>query len=33
MTTPALAVDGQVRSVGKTLSPQAVKELLAAAPP
>ena len=28
MTTPALAVDGKVRSAGKVLSPEAVKELL-----
>jgi small redox-active disulfide protein 2 len=28
MTTPALVVDGQVRSAGKVLSPEAVKELL-----
>lgn len=29
MTTPALAVDGRVRSAGKLLSPQDVKKLLA----
>ena len=28
MTTPALAVDGRVKSAGKVLSPEAVKELL-----
>jgi small redox-active disulfide protein 2 len=28
MSTPALAVDGNVRSAGKVLSPEAVKELL-----
>ncbi|WP_242392840.1 thioredoxin family protein [Anaeromyxobacter oryzisoli] len=28
MTTPALAVDGEVRSAGKVLSPEAVKALL-----
>ncbi len=28
MTTPALAVDGRVRSAGKLLSPQDVKKLL-----
>jgi small redox-active disulfide protein 2 len=28
MTTPALVVDGKVRSAGKVLSPEAVKELL-----
>jgi small redox-active disulfide protein 2 len=28
MTTPALAVDGKVRSSGKVLSPAAIKELL-----
>ena len=28
MTTPALAVDGVVRSAGKVLSPDAVKQLL-----
>jgi small redox-active disulfide protein 2 len=28
MSTPALAVDGKVRSAGKVLSPEAVKELL-----
>jgi small redox-active disulfide protein 2 len=28
MTTPALAVDGKVRSSGKVLSPEAIKELL-----
>jgi small redox-active disulfide protein 2 len=28
MTTPALAVDGEVRSAGKVLSPDAVKALL-----
>jgi small redox-active disulfide protein 2 len=30
MSTPALAVDGNVRSAGKVLSPEAVKELLRA---
>lgn len=30
MSTPALAVDGTVRSAGKVLSPEAVKELLRA---
>jgi small redox-active disulfide protein 2 len=30
MATPALAVDGNVRSAGKVLSPEAVKELLRA---
>jgi small redox-active disulfide protein 2 len=30
MATPALAIDGTVRSVGKVLSPEAVKELLRA---
>lgn len=28
MSTPALAVDGKVRSTGKVLSPEAIKELL-----
>jgi small redox-active disulfide protein 2 len=28
MTTPALAVDGVVRSAGKVLSPEAIRELL-----
>jgi small redox-active disulfide protein 2 len=28
MTTPALVVDGKVRSAGKVLAPEAVKELL-----
>ncbi len=28
MTTPALVVDGQVRSAGKVLSPQEVKQYL-----
>jgi len=28
MTTPALVVDGKVRSAGKVLGPEAVKELL-----
>jgi len=28
MTTPALVVDGKVRSAGTVLSPEAVKELL-----
>jgi len=28
MTTPALVVDGKVRSAGKVLTPDAVKELL-----
>jgi small redox-active disulfide protein 2 len=28
MTTPALVIDGKVRSAGKALSPDAVKELL-----
>jgi small redox-active disulfide protein 2 len=28
MSTPALAVDGAVRSAGKVLTPEAVKELL-----
>ncbi len=28
MTTPALAVDGKVRSAGKVLTAEAVKELL-----
>lgn len=28
MSTPALAIDGTVRSAGKVLSPEAVKELL-----
>jgi small redox-active disulfide protein 2 len=28
MTTPALVIDGKVRSAGKVLSPDAVKELL-----
>jgi len=28
MTTPALVVDGKVRSAGKVLTPEAVKELL-----
>ncbi len=30
MSTPALAIDGMVRSAGKVLSPEAVKELLRA---
>lgn len=30
MTTPALAVDGKVRSAGKVLSPDEVKALLGA---
>ena len=30
MTTPALVVDGKVRSAGKVLSPQEVKRFLAA---
>jgi small redox-active disulfide protein 2 len=30
MTTPALAVDGKVRSSGKVLSPEAIKQLLQA---
>lgn len=30
MSTPALVVDGQVKSSGKVLSPEAVKELLRA---
>jgi small redox-active disulfide protein 2 len=29
MMTPALAVDGQVKVVGKVLSPEQIKELLA----
>ena len=28
MMTPALAIDGQVRSVGKVLSPEEIKKLL-----
>jgi small redox-active disulfide protein 2 len=28
MSTPALAVDGKVRSTGRVLSPDAIKELL-----
>ena len=28
MMTPALAIDGQVKSVGKVLSPEEVKKLL-----
>lgn len=28
MTTPALAVDGQIKSSGKVLSAEAIKELL-----
>lgn len=28
MTTPALVIDGQVKSAGKVLGPEAVKELL-----
>jgi small redox-active disulfide protein 2 len=28
MTTPALVIDGKVRSTGKVLSPDAVKEFL-----
>ncbi len=28
MSTPALVIDGQVRSTGKVLAPEAVKELL-----
>ncbi len=28
LTTPALAVDGKVKSSGKVLSPEAIKELL-----
>ena len=28
MTTPALVVDGAVRSTGKVLTPEAVKEIL-----
>jgi small redox-active disulfide protein 2 len=28
MMTPALAVDGEVKSVGKVLSPEAIKKLL-----
>lgn len=30
MTTPALVVDGKVRSAGKVLTPQDVKQLLGA---
>jgi small redox-active disulfide protein 2 len=30
MTTPALAVDGKVKSSGKVLTPDAIKELLRA---
>ncbi|HEX9050090.1 MAG TPA: thioredoxin family protein [Anaeromyxobacter sp.] len=30
MTTPALVVDGEVKSAGKLLSPQDVKQLLGA---
>jgi len=29
MMTPALAVDGQVKAVGKVLSPEQIKQLLA----
>jgi small redox-active disulfide protein 2 len=29
MMTPALAVDGKVKSVGKVLTPDAIKQLLA----
>lgn len=29
MITPALAVDGQVKSAGKVLTPEAIKEFLA----
>jgi len=29
MMTPALAVDGQVKIVGKVLSPEQIKQLLA----
>jgi len=29
MTTPALAVDGEVKAVGKVLSPEEIKKLLA----
>jgi len=29
MMTPAIAVDGEVKSVGKLLSPEEIKELLA----
>ncbi len=28
MMTPALAIDGQVKSVGKVLSPEEIKKLL-----
>ena len=28
MTTPALVVDGQVKSAGKVLTPEAIKKLL-----
>jgi small redox-active disulfide protein 2 len=30
MTTPALALDGKIRSAGKVLSPEGVKDLLRA---
>lgn len=33
LSTPALVVDGQVRSTGKVLSPAEVKALLAGQPP
>jgi hypothetical protein len=28
VTTPALAIDGEVKSVGKVLSPEEIKKLL-----
>jgi len=30
LSTPALVIDGQVKSIGRVLSPEAIKELLRA---